>query len=226
MPKITILGKLGLTKGMPVATIIKRIIAVLKWNISPEKRLKKARFVIQEMTGNPLFTIPYAAIITPLATLVTDTDLYDAALTLAATHADGTAEAADVAGEVVHQDLISIMSMVQAKMDDDRVNAIVIASGAGFDTKTESKRGPRKAGVYQGNEPGSFVIHSDMTGQHEWQESTDNGATFKDIGSSSGGEYSVEGKIPDKRYYYRGRQVLTWGRKGEWGPWRSNTAPA
>ncbi len=65
-----------------------------------------------------------------------------------------------------------------------------------------------------------------MTGQHEWQESTDNGSTYKDIGGSSGGVYTVEGKIPDRRYYYRGRQVLTFGRKGEWGPWRSNTAPA
>ena len=226
MAKITILGKLGLTKGMPVATIIKRIIAVLKWNISPEKRLKKARLVIKLMTGNPLFVTPYPLIITPLATLVTDTGLYDTALTLAATHATGTAEAAEVAGEVVHQDLISIMSMVQAAMDNDRPNAIVIASGAGFETKTESKRGPRKAEVFAGNEPGSQVVHAEGRGPHEWQESPDNGATFTNIGATSGGVLEVEGKTPDKRMYYRARQVLPKGRKGDWGPWVSGVVPA
>jgi len=226
MAKITILGKLGLTKGMPVATIIKRIIAKLPWNISHEKRLKKARLVIHELTGNPRFTVPYPLIITPLATLVTNTDLYDTAITLAATHAIGTAEAADVAADVVHANLLSIMSMVQIAMDNDRPNAIVIATSAGFETKTESKRGPRKAKVLKGNEPGSFVVHAEGEGQHEWQESTDNGATFEFIGATKGGILEVEGKIPDKRYYYRARTVLSKGRKGDWGPWVSEVAPA
>ena len=116
--------------------------------------------------------------------------------------------------------------MVQAKMDDDRPNAIVIASGAGFETKTETKRGPRKAKVFAGNEPGSQVVHAEGQGQHEWQESPDNGETFTNIGATSGGVLEVEGKTPDKRMYYRARQVGTKGRKGDWGPWVSGVVPA
>ena len=116
--------------------------------------------------------------------------------------------------------------MVQAKMDDDRPNAIVIATGAGFETKTESAHGPRKAKVIKGNETGSFVVHAEGRGQHEWQESLDNGATFAYCGSTRGGVLEVEGKTPDKRYYYRARMVLSKGRKGDWGPWVSEVAPA
>ncbi|MEI8201552.1 MAG: hypothetical protein WCH34_00955 [Bacteroidota bacterium] len=177
------------------------------------------------LTGNAQFPVPYPSIIVSLAQLIADIDDYDNAITDNETHADGTSEAMRLAGEIVHSDLISIMAMVQAAMDLDKPNAILTATNAGYDTKTQSIRGPRKANCFRGEEPGELIVWGEGAGPHDWQESLNGGVTVQNIPGTKGGIKTVTGLISDKRYWYRSRTILPGGSYGEWSEWVSEVAP-
>ena len=83
----------------------------------------------------------------------------------------------------------------------------------------------KRTGVYPGNEAGTLVVFGKGRGASEWQESTDNGATFTKLGFTTMAQLEVKGKTPGKRYYYRSRKMLPNGRTGAWSPWMSGVAP-
>ena len=67
---------------------------------------------------------------------------------------EGTIGEPEIASEVVHYDLKTILGFVQVALTNDIANAIVIAENAGFETKDKSKREPRQAECFQCNQPG------------------------------------------------------------------------
>jgi len=225
MTKIGILGKTIVKKGIKIHTIIKRIIVVLFWNISIPERLIKAEFVISKLTSNPKFPLPYPANITTLAKLVTDTHDFDLAIVAAKNKVVGSAEALKIADDLVHMDLISIMSMVQSAVDADRVNGIKIANEAGFDTKKEAISGAGHAEVKRGAEPGVLIAFGDGPGYHDWLKSDDGGATWERIAPTRGRRKTERDLVSDKRIYFRSRLVLKDETYGEWSAWVSEVAP-
>ena len=179
--------------------------------------------IILKMTGNPLFVVPYPTGISSLANLVTHTATYDSAMGAAKTRLEGTAEAEKVAEEVVHADCLSIMSMVQNAMDANKPNAGLIATNAGFGTKTINPRGKRPNAVFQATEPGCLIVWGEGPGQHEFQKSFNEGHEFVLDGSSPSGIYEARGLNSNEKVWFRSRMVLTRGRFGEWGPWLPGT---
>ena len=134
---------------------------------------------------------------------------------------EGTAEETEIASEVVHDDLKTIMGMVQGAMDNDIENARVIAEDSGFETKEDGTRGPRKAQCFQTTEQGALIVWGDGGGPHEWQKSFDGGKTFENYGSTTSGILEERNQKSDVPLWYRSRQILKGGTYGPWSIWVS-----
>jgi len=221
MSKLVRLGSKAAKAGRKVLTIVKRVLAKLNWTGVHKDDIYKAKHIQAKLTGNPLFPVPYPDNVTSLADLGNHIVDYDKAIAANEAHVEGSAEALKLAGDVVHADLISIMSMVQDAMDDDKPNAIKIATDAGFETKYETSHGPRKAQVNQCTEQGCLIVWGEGGGPHDWQMSRDGGQSFENKGGTSAGILEVTGEKSDVRIWFRSRQIFTRGKFGEWGPWVS-----
>ncbi|MEI8203500.1 MAG: hypothetical protein WCH34_10840 [Bacteroidota bacterium] len=224
MKKIPMIFLLHMPVGRRMRVVIKHPKAVLKWGISNPKRLIKARLIISKLTGNTDFPVPYPDDVVALATLVTDTGIYDTKIVIAKTRVSGSSEAMQVAQNTVHLDLESIMSMVQRKMDANPDRALQICANAGFDSKLEGNRGKRKAGCEKDTEPGTMIIYGEGEGQHDWQESINAGETFYFLASTTGGIKHVDNLISKKRYWWRSRRVYPNEKYGDWTEWVSEEA--
>jgi hypothetical protein len=198
--------------------IIKAIIAILNWPSSNAQKLVKAKLIQLKLTGNPLFTIPYPVNITTLAQLGLDITAAETAQTLAETKVKGSAKAFSEALVVVHNDLISIMSMVQAAMTAAPKNAESICQGAGYDVKKETSHGARK-NTAKSNAAGEADLTGAGAGPHQWQQSNDGGTTIIAIDPTRTGKTKVTGLASGSKPSFRNRQILTKGEYGDWSEW-------
>ena len=221
MGKLRKLGKKIAKAGRKILTIVKKVTPVLNWVGSDADKIYKAKHIKTKMTGNTRYPIPYPTGVTSLVDFGTHITTWDNAITAALPNGGGTAEAAHLAGEVVHADILTIMPMVQIAMEDDAPNAIQIATDAGFETKDEGSHGPRKAEVFQCTEPGCLIVNGEGQGQHDWQKSYDGGKTFENLRGTTGGVKEITGEKSDVRVWFRSCQVLSHGEYGPWGPWVS-----
>ncbi len=210
----------GKGKRKPQRVIVRKVTAVMNWTGSYFEKIYKAKTVKKKMTGNALYPLPWPSGVTSLTDLGTHITNFDNGI-IAEEAGEITMEALDILSEIVHDDLISIMGMVQGAMDDDIENARVIAEDAGFETKEDGTRGPRKAQCFQTTQQGCLIVWGDGPGYHEWQKSLDGGKTFENYGSTTSGILEVRDEKSDVALWFRSRQVLKGGTYGPWSIWVS-----
>jgi hypothetical protein len=204
-------------KGHMPIVVIKKIIAVLIWNISNPNKLVKAKTILAKLSGNTTFPLPWPSNITTLAELQTLITTADEALTDAKTRAKGTSQALKTALWQLHLALINIMGMVQLAMYDDAANAETICLGAGYNVKRESPHGPRKD-TATSTEQGIVELEGAGAGPHQWQQSPDGGTTIMALDPTRGGKTSAAA-LSGSMQWFRNRQVLTKGQYGAWSNW-------
>jgi hypothetical protein len=204
---------------------IGRLIAALNWEGHATDKLKKAKAILQKLTGNPKFPTPYPIIIIPLSKLSSDITAYDTAITTASLKGKGTASIANTAGDEVHDDLKNLMIMVQIAMDNDETNARTTCEGAGYVCKAESLRGKRTTKATPGHMPGMVLLEGEGLRMHQWQQSPDGGKTIVNIDPTTSGKKTVTGLTSDVREWFRGRQVLPDEQYGPWSAWVSVMVP-
>jgi hypothetical protein len=206
--------------------VIKRVIATLPWdNLTYSEQLVSTKHIDVQMTGNTDFPLPWPANVTSLATLETDIGTFDDNIVAAKTRAKGTSEAEELSSKKAHKDLLSIMRMVQTKMDDKPEEALRICTDAGFGNKSRATRGKRKREAKPGNIPGSLIVTDEGAGKRQWQQSPDEGKAITHLDPTTGGKTTATGLTSLQFYWFRCRLVLTKGRYGDWTPWFGAIAP-
>jgi hypothetical protein len=209
----------------PTFNPISKVIAVLKWAGHITDKLKKAKTILQKMTGNAYFPTPWPANIVTLAKLNTDITTLDTAITAAAGKGKGTAAVENAAAKVVHDDLTNIKNMVQITMDANPANAVAIAESGGYDCKAETTHGKRQTKAKKGPIPGCVLLEGAGEGMHQWMQSPDGGKTIIHLDPTTGGKKTVVGLTSDVRMYFRSRLVLPKEQYGEWSDWVSIMVP-
>jgi hypothetical protein len=206
--------------------VAKLVIAILPWDtLTFPDQLFKAKYIYGKMLTNPDFPAPWPANVTPLATLDTDIKAFDTKITAAESKAKGTATAMKTASKLVHKELLTIMAMLQIKLNDKPLNAEEICVNAGFDHKGMATRGQRKREAVPGNEPGSLIATDTGAGYRQWQGSYDGGETIVALDPTRGGEITKTGLTSGQFYSFRCRLVLTKDRYGDWTDWFGAEVP-
>ena len=195
--------------------IVKKVTAVLKWPGAITQKLKKAKFIQAKLTGNASFPLPYPANVTTLAQLGLDITALDTAITNSGSKAKGTSDAVNALVNSVHNDLLTIITMVQTKGDSNPANAEVVILGAGYDVKKSSSKGKQQNSVKDGVDEGSVILVAEGKGPHEWRMGKDE-IVWTLLESTFTSKTTVSGLTPGDKYFFQNRQLLSKGRKTEW----------
>lgn len=195
--------------------IVKKVTAVLKWPAPITLKLKKAKFIQTKMTGNPNFPLPYPANVTTLVQFGLDITALDTAITNSSSKTKGTSDLVNALINTVHNDLLTIMTMVQNKADSNPAIAEVVIEGAGFDVKKSRSKGKQQNSVKDGADEGSVDLIAEGPGPHEWRMSKDE-ITWISLESSYTSKTTVSNLTPGDKYFFQNRQLLSRGRKAEW----------
>ena len=202
-----------------ILTVIKKVKIKVDWPDTDTERLKKAKGIKVKLTGNALFPVPYPPHVTSLTDFGNNIQKFDDAIVAVETKQPDAEANLRAIEAIVHNDVNSIAGMVALAMEADPANAQKIAESVNFATSYEGSRGPRIAEVLQATDPGCLIVLAEGDGTHEFEQSSDGGKTVEKTYCSTSGRLDVFGLDSDKKYWFRARQVLTYGRTGDWGPW-------
>jgi hypothetical protein len=206
-----------MTTSIPT-TVIKKIIAALNWKGKDETKIRKAKYIVEKLTGNTDFPLPWAVVYPTLAAISAQIVIVDAAKTLAESKALGAAEAFQAQLGILQGMLMDLMPMVQKKMETNPANAEAVCLGAGYDVKRITIRGKRQD-TAKSTEEGVVALTGAGKGGHQWQQSPDNGTTIIQLDPTSSGKTIVTDLPSGAKMWFRNRTVLTKGRFGDWSQW-------
>lgn len=205
---------------------VKSVTAVLNWkDKTPSEVSTNCKYKVEKLEDNSYFPLPWSTLIVTLVQFGVKIVDLDKAITAAESKVKGSAGLLKNALRDTKVAAQSIMSMVQITMNNNIGLAIQICEGAGFEYFISKGGTKRENRVRKSTIPGVLYVELGGGGQHEFQISLDGGVTATHFGVSTCGSITAPYLISKKEYWFRGREVLTKGRFGEWTAWYSETAP-
>ena len=207
-----------------MAVIIKKVIVVLKWKGSIDKKIEKAQLIQTKITGNPRFPIPYPAGVVTLANYGTHISDLVTAENNVRNHT-GSTETRDEKLTIVHGDIETLLTMIQNVMDANPLDAAAIAAGVGLDSKIVSVHPTRGDTAKPGENEGEVLLTGAGRGDHDWQASPDGGTTIVQLSGTRTGIKTLTGEPGGQNRWYRNRRVLPRDHFGAWSQWLKVRVP-
>ncbi len=196
-------------------TIVKRVIAVLKFPKNVNDFINYAKGIYKAMNGNTTFPASQTA----LGTLNTDIAQLATLQTNMKTKPPTSTKAdRDAARIVVENDLRGLRNDVQKVADNNPVKAEVIIKSADMEVKKTAIKQKQVNAVKEGKVSGSVLLTAERAGGHEWEMSKDQ-ITIINLPATSGAKTTVNGLTPGEVWYFRSRPILKKGQMGDWSAW-------
>jgi hypothetical protein len=165
------------------------------------------RHVVLAMTGNAWFPNPSP----PLATVTADLDALEAAEVVAQSRAKGTAKARNHKKKIVQDDLMALKAYAMQIASQHPERAGEIYESAAMALKRYTPRPMPEISAQMGAEPGEVMLRAKAAGRraaYEWQMSSDGGATWTTIGTTTVADTHVLGLTAGKTYAFRVRKTV------------------
>ena len=205
-------------------TIVKRVVATLRFPKTIPAFIIYARGIILKITGNPNIPVPFPTGFSTTATCTTNTNALETTEALVLTHVSGSVASRDAAYELCKKDMRSIRNMVQQLADNNLPNAAIIVESAGLGVKSTGVRESIVFGAKNTLVSGTVNLiapHiSRSRGSHQWSYTTDLvGYTNRQAAHSTvKARTTVAGLTPLTKYAFFHTAVMPDGINVEEGP--------
>jgi hypothetical protein len=176
--------------------------------------LIQAKRIVQAMTNNPDFPAPTPS----LAAVTAQIADVDAAETTVKTRLKGAADLRNVKLNALTSSLFLLAAYVQNLIDANEGEGAALIESAGMNQRRPYSRSTADLSAKMGPSPGLVILRaraSKKRAAYEWEMSTDGGATWIALATTTLAAFQVPNLVEGSAYHFRVRTIVG-SAPGEW----------